>query len=246
MNNTDLLITLIGLGFLLIVGIIVIITSIKKNGDKKEANEFLEGLASELRELILNIIRKFNIDDLDNLDEDSIAKIENSILKDIYNTTWEYIKNVVEKKSESEVDFFTQAVLALLENREFVEEFIKKMITSNSMNNVIHARATALLDDKVESRMVESEEEDKNLQEEFSDQEKYIEELKDEDQTHGEDVNIPTAEEMGELNPQIDEPEELDPENDSSVEVIEEDDIYYDKSGRPRSKKTGKWVKVNK
>ena len=56
---------------------------------------------------------------------------------------------------------------------------------------------------------------------------------------------LETEEELSELNPQVDEPEELDPENDPSVELID-DDIYYDKSGKARSKKTGKWVKLNK
>jgi hypothetical protein len=245
MNNTDLLITLIGLGFLLIVGIIVIITSIKKNGDKKEANEFLEGLASELRELILNIIRKFNIDDLDNLDEDSIVKIENSILKDIYNTTWEYIKNVVEKKSESEVDFFTQAVLALLENREFVEDFIKRLLDNASTKHTIYNRAKYIALSTGEKRMEELEEREEQLTEEFSDTEKYVEESKEEDLPSGDSSLLPTEEDLANLNPQKDEEEEeLDIENDISVEVIEEDDdIYYDKAGRARSKKTGKWTK---
>lgn len=247
MNNTDLLVTLIGLGFIIIVGIIVIATSIKKSGDKKEATEFLEGLSKELQGLILNTIRNFSIDDIINLDEESVVKIENTILKDIYNITWEYVKNVVEKKSETEVDFFTQAVLALLDNKEFVEEFIRKLIDSKAINQVIHSRAVGLLNSSAEQRLIDSEEEDKQLQEEFSDEEKYIEEVKDEDQTHGEDVDAPTEEEIAELNPQIDEPEELDPENDPSVEIIDEnEDIYYDKSGRARSKKTGKWVKANK
>ena len=97
----------------------------------------------------------------------------------------------------------------------------------------------------VRERSLKMVEDDNNLQEEFSDQEKYIEESTDDDLTHGEMVNKPTEEELNELNPQVDEEEELDPKNDPSVEVID-DDIYYDKSGRPRSKKTGKWVKANK
>ena len=41
-----------------------------------------------------------------------------------------------------------------------------------------------------------------------------------------------------------DEAEDLDPDNDISVEVLDEtEDIYYDKSGRARSKRTGRWAK---
>ena len=147
---------------------------------------------------------------------------------------------------ENSLVFFTEAVLALLENKEFVEEFIRKLIDSECLQSIIHAKASILLEKSVEAKIAETEEEDKELQEEFSDQEKYIEELKDEDQTHGEEIEVPSEEELSELNPQTDEPEELDPENDPSVEVIEDEDIYYDKSGRPRSKKTGKWVKLDK
>ena len=245
--NQDLLLTLIGLGFIIIIIGAVVIRSIKKTGDKQEATDFLEGLTNEIKDLILKTIRSFSIDDLTNLDQESVAKIENEILKSIYDTCWNYIRNVVENNIDKNQDFFTQAVLALLENREFVEEFIRKLITSESLVSIIHTKAASLTETKVEERMLANEEEDKELQEEFSDQDKYIEEVKDEDQTHGEVKEEPTEEELSKLNPQVDEPEELDPENDPSVELIDEnEDIYYDKSGRPRSKKTGKWVKLNK
>jgi hypothetical protein len=248
MSNQDLLVTLIGLGVIVVIAIVFLIYRIRKTGDKQEANDFLEGLYEELKLLVLKVIKSFSLDDLENIDKDTIAKIENAILKSIYDTCWNYVKNVVEKNVDDNKDFFTQAVLAFLENKEFVEEFIKKLINSESIGVVIHEKATLLLDNKAEKVLEESIEEDKELQEEFSDQEKYIEELKDEDQTRGEEVEEPTEEELSRLNPQVDEPEELDPENDPSVEVVEDEDndIYYDKSGRARSKKTGKWVKLDK
>ena len=246
MSNQDLLVTLIGLGVIVVIGILFVIYRIRKTGDKQEAEDFLQGLSEELKNLILKVIRTFTLDDLINLDKNSIATIENNILKAIYETCWNYINNVVENNKDQ--DFFTQAVLALLENKEFVEEFIRKLIDSECLQSIIHAKASILLEKSVEAKMVETEKEDKELQEEFSDQEKYIEELKDEDQTHGEEAEEPTEEELTKLNPQVDEPEELDPENDPSVEVVEDEDndIYYDKSGRARSKKTGKWVKLDK
>lgn len=246
--NQDLLLILIGLGFLLIVGLLVIIYSIKKTGDKKEANEFLETLSKQLKSLIIDIIRNFDPKDIQDLDEDKVVTIETQILKKIYDTCWECIRNIVKEKSQEEPDFFTSAVLALLENRDFIEEFINNLITNTTTQSIIHSRAVYISNNIEEDRITKSEERDRELQEEFSDQDKYIEEITDEDQTHGEEVEVPTEEELAQLNPQVDEPEELDPENDPSVEVIEdeEDDIYYDKSGRPRSRKTGKWIKVNK
>ena len=246
--NQDLLLILIGLGFLLIVGIFVIIYSIKKTGNKEEANAFLETLSKQLKTLMIDIIRNFDPKDIQDLDEDKIATIETQILKKIYDTCWECITNVVKDKSAEDPDFFTSAVLALLENRDFVEEFINGLINASTIQSIIHSRATYIGANIEQQRMVESEEREAELEEEFSDQDKYVEEITDEDQTHGEVVETPTEEELAQLNPQVDEPEELDPETDPSVEVIndEENDIYYDKSGRPRSRKTGKWVKVNK
>ena len=246
MGNQDLLLTLIGLGVIAIIAVVFIFYRVKKSGEKQEATDFLEGLYEELKLLVLKVIKSFSIEDIEHIDKDTIVKIENAILKEIYNTCWNYVKNVVEKNLDANKDFFTQAVLALLENKEFVEEFIRKLINAESINDIIHTKATTLSDESAEKVLEQNEEEDKELQKEFSDQEKYIEELKDEDQTHGEEIEAPTEEELAELNHQVDEPEELDPENDPSVEIIEDDDIYYDKSGRPRSKKTGKWVKVNK
>lgn len=245
--NQDLLLTLIGLGVIVIIGISFVIYRIKKTGNKQEADDFLEGLSEEFKNLILKVIKSFTLEDISKIDKDSIAEIENVILKEIYNTCWNYLRNVVEKNIDTNKDFFTQAVLALLENKEFVEDFIRKLIESECLQTIIHAKASMLIEERVKEKLIESEEEDKELQEEFSDQDKYIEELKDEDQTHGEEIEVPTEEELAELNPQVDEPENLDPENDPSVEVIDDEtDIYYDKSGKPRSKKTGKWVKLDK
>lgn len=250
MSNQDLLVTLIGLGVIVIIAIVFVIYRIKKTGNKQEADDFLEGLSEEIKNLILKVVKSFTLEDISKINKDNIAEIENTILQQIYETCWNYVRNVVEKNVDKNKDFFTEAVLALLENKEFVEEFIRKLIDSECLQTIIHAKASILLEKSIENKMVETEEEDKELQEEFSDQEKYIEELKDEDQTHGEEIEVPSEEELSELNPQTDEPEELDPENDPSVEVVDDDeddkDIYYDKSGRPRSKKTGKWVKLDK
>lgn len=244
--NQDLLLTLIGLGVLLIIVIASVIISIKKNGDKKEAKAFLEGLAEQIEEVILDTLSKLDIKDF--TDPTAIEKIEAEILKKIYDAAWKYVQTVVENNIDSNKDFFTKAILALLKNKEFVEEFIKELINGSDITNVIWSKSRTILIDANSVQVEEIEKEDQELQEEFSDEEKYIEEITDEDQTHGESIEFPTEEELAQLNPQVDEPEELDPENDPSVEAIddEEPDIYYDKSGRARSRKTGKWVKVDK
>jgi len=241
--NQDLILILIGLGFLIIVGGVTIIVSIKRTGDKKEATEFLEGLSVELKNLILKIIRTINPDDFKDLDEEKILNIETVILKQIYDTCWDYVSNVVEKKSKETSDFFTEAVLALLQNKEFVESFILDLINKESIGQIIKSRATGIVDEICQMRLDESKIEDEELEKEYN-KEEYIEESNDSDLTHGEAVVTPTEDELNELNPQVDEPEDLDPDNDPSVELIDED-IYFDKSGRARSRKTGKWIKVD-
>ena len=66
-------------------------------------------------------------------------------------------------------------------------------------------------------------EEDKKLQETFSDSKQYNEESSYNDLPPVEETVIP-EEELSKLNPQTDEIQDYDPETDSSVEVVEEDD----------------------
>jgi len=245
--NNDLLLALIGLGVIAIIGVVFVLYSVKKSGDKKEAERFLDGLSSELVDMILDIIKSFKFDDFKDLSEVDLEKVEIALIEKIYDTSWNYVKKVVEKKNAENMDFFTRAVLSLLENKSFVENFIKELVENNSdIQDIIHDKAKDISISASEKILGELEEREEELTEEFSDQDKYVEVSNEEDLPVGEDeeLGVPTEEELAELNPQKDEEEELDPENDPSVEVVD-DDIYYDKSGRPRSKKTGKWVKVN-
>ena len=241
--GNDLLLVLVGLGVLAIIATIFVFYNVKRSGDKKEAERFLEGLSDKLGDIILEIIRSFEPSDIEDISDAGIEKIETAILQKIYDVCWNYVKEVVEKKNAENMDFFTRAVLSLLENREFVEDFIKRLLDDASTKHTIYNRAKYITLSAGEKRMEELEEREEELTEEFSDTEKYVEESNEEDLPSGDSGLLPTEEDLAELNPQRDEEEEeLDPENDISVEVID-DDIYYDKAGRARSKKTGKWTK---
>jgi len=245
--NNDLLLALIGLGVIAIIAVVFVLYSVKRSGDKKEAERFLDGLSNELVNMVLEIIKSFKFDDFKDLSEVDLEKVEIALIKKIYDICWNYVKKVVEKKNTENMDFFTKAVLSLLENRSFVENFIKKLVEGDSdIQDNIHDKARVISISASEKILEELEEREEELTEEFSDQDKYVEVSNEEDLPVGEDeeLGVPTEEELAELNPQKDEEEELDPDNDPSVEVVD-DDIYYDKSGRPRSKKTGKWVKIN-
>ena len=243
--NNDLLLVLIGLGVLVVISVIFVFYTVKRSGDKKEAERFLEGLSGKLEDVILEIIRSFEPSDIEDISDAGIEKIETAILQKIYDVCWNYVKELVEKKNAENMDFFTRAVLSLLENRDFVEEFIKKLVDDASTKHTIYNRAKYVFLTVGERRIEELEEREEELTEEFSDKEKYVEESNEEDLPSGDSELLPTEEDLANLNPQRDEEEEeLDPDNDISVEVVDEDnDIYYDKAGRARSKKTGKWTK---
>ena len=234
--GNDLLLVLIGLGFLAVIAAIFVIYSVQRSGDKKVAERFLEGLSDKLGDIILEIIRSFEPSDIEDISEAGLEKI--------YDVCWNYVKEVVEKKNAENMDFFTRAVLSLLENKEFVESFIIKLLDNATTKQIIYDRSRSIALSTGEKRMEELEEREEEMTEEFSDEEKYnVDEIDEEDLPSGDSSLIPTEEDLADLNPQRDEEEdELDPENDDSVEVIEED-VYYDKSGRARSKKTGKWTK---
>ena len=245
MDSTKIIVIAIGICLLAIIAVFVILTSIKRTGNKKEAEEFLQGLSDRIRDIILEIIRTFDPSEIKDISEDTIVKIETAILEKIYNVCWGYVRDKVENELDKNPDLFTQAVLALLENKDFVEKFIRDIINGDGYyGELINSKARNLEKAIVDNKAKELEKEDKELEKEFSDQDKYFKEATEEDLSSGEFKEEPTEEELSKLNPQVDEPEELDPENDPSVELINED-IYYDKSGKARSKKTGKWVKVD-
>ena len=240
--NKDLLCTLIGLGVLAVIIILsLIVNNKKKKETKNNAIDFLDGLLTNIKRVMLETLSNISLSDF--ADKISREAFISSVLKDIYEATWEYLKDIVEKKKNKNA--IDEATGILLENKKFVDSYIEKVID----NSNLEAKILEKYDDEIgtiaEESAKELEDEDKELQEEYSNDDKYIEEVNDEMLEEIDDKDEPTEEELEKLNPQTDEAAELDPENDSSVELID-DDIYYDKGGRPRSRKTGKWVKQNK
>ena len=246
--NTDLLLVLIGLIVIAIIGAAVVAYIVKRSGNKKEAIKFLEGLSDKLLSMVLKAIRSFNPKDIpSDITEIDVERVETIILQKIYDTCWKYVEEIVKEKDEEDSDFFTKAVLSFLLNRKFIENFIKNLIeNTDSATKKLHSKAEAIESGVTNDRIKEMEEREQELTEEFSNQEKYVEKSNEDELPVGEDEELttPSKEEASKLNPQKDEAEDLDPDNDISVEVLDEtEDIYYDKSGRARSKRTGRWTK---
>ena len=95
--GNDLLLVLVGLGVLAIIATIFVFYNVKRSGDKKEAERFLEGLSDKLGDIILEIIRSFEPSDIEDISDAGIEKIETAILQKIYDVCWNYVKEVVEK-----------------------------------------------------------------------------------------------------------------------------------------------------
>ena len=246
--NENMIYTFVGLGILAIFIILYLVIACKRNGNKGKAYEFLNGILEQIKKVVLGALANIPLSDLK--DPEKLAEFVDKALDDIYDKVWEFIQSVVNKKEEGAID---EAALVFLNNKKFVDKYVREIVDELQVKEQIEEKAIEQVDLIAQETLDKSAEEDLENQEKFSDKSMYIDELdEDADLTRGLDTGSPTdaieGYEEPELNPQRDEEEVLDPENDASVEVIEdeEDDIYYDKSGRARSKKTGKWIKTSK
>lgn len=230
MDNTTLL-ALIGgiliLGFL-IVAIVIRFKTKPSIYDKESAQNFLLGLSESFYEKVTDIINNINISDYD-----SIEDFEVSVLSTIYEGISGYISEELEKTSKE--DILSAMALKIL-NKDFIIKFIDEFVKENDIEDKI----SNIWFDNFKSKSEEVVENDEKLSIELSDEEKYIENVTEEDMIPAQEV-VPSEEELASLNPPSDEEKEYDPENDSSVEIIE-DDTYLDTRGRKRSKKTGRYV----
>ena len=238
----DLLVPIIGIVFLAAIIAFVVVILVKKSKDKKTANEFLEGLSDDIiNNSLIPLIATFDISLYDSLQE-----FESAVLTSIYNVSWNYVQNKVAEIQAEDQDVYTKAIYTLLCNKKFVDSFISNII-DNFIIKEIEDKYNNEINMADEENKIESiENEDKELADKFSDQTQYIESSEDDDIAKYVDDDIDNVIEPinKEINPQVDEEEELKPE-DESIEVLD-DDIYFDKAGKARSKKTGKWVKLSK
>jgi hypothetical protein len=198
----------------------------KSEENQKLASEFLSGLSDNIESTIVSIINEADIDKYNSLDE-----LEIDILQKIYDETWNYLYVEIIKASKN--DIITAAVSKLI-NKEYLIKFIDNTFKGNMFENV-----EAKWIDKFSKN---NEQNDQELQNEFSGTD-YNENFDEDDLEPASEEEI-SEEELAKLNPPREDGEEEYNSEDSSMEIVEEDDdIYIDKSGRKRSRKTGKWVK---
>lgn len=200
-------------------------------GDKRAAEEFLNGLADNIYAIMTKIINDTDLTKYKNINE-----LESDILKQIYDQAYAYIESQLKKASED--DILSALVLKVLD-KDTIYSFIDKMINDknikSTISNIWGANEIAKNSNRVEA-------EDKELSDKYSDQSQYVEDL-DVNELPPVEAKEPTKEETEALNPPKDEEEDYNPD-DVSMEIVD-DIVFTDKQGRKRSKKTGRYVKDN-
>lgn len=233
------LLSIIGGIIVLAIIIAAMVIRYKSNSsafDKESATEFLEGLSDIFYEKIMDIINNINF-----ADYDSLIELEASILSQIYDTIWEYVEKKL--KEDSKTNIFSALTLKIL-NKEFVDKFVDKLLTEYNIVETMESGWSNHFNSKdVERSIVE---EDKNLQDKFSDSSQFVETSDNSELPPAQDI-APSEEELAALNPQSDDEEELDIENDDSVELVdgnnEELPYIIDANGRKRDRKSGRYIK---
>lgn len=258
------LVTIIGGIIVLVFLVIAIVYRMKTTPslyDKNKATEFLNGMAEAFYYKMLSIVSNIDFNKYE-----SLADLEADVIKQIYDTVWDYAE---EKMSEAaEQDIITAMVLKALDKDrvlEFIDGLVKEKGVIEEVENLWAAN-------KLENDSEEMLEDDAALQEQFADSSQYCETSNDEDLAPVEEVEdesvtyrcdcgaIQGKINVGfgcsacssvcraikiDLKPQVDEEPDFDPSvDDPSVELVdsEDSDIYHDKNGRLRSKSTGRFV----
>lgn len=196
--------------------------------DKEMAEKFLQDLSNVFYDKIMEIINNINF-----LDYSSLEELEVDILKQIYDTIWEFVEK--ELKEAAEKDILTALALKVLD-KNYIDKFIDKIVEESKVSEKLSTNWSLYIERKNEV----IEEEDKNLQEEFSNNEEYNADFDVKDLPPAEQSE-PTDEDLAGLNP----PSEEDPvydDNDDSVEPIEDESYTIDSNGRKHDKNTGKFI----
>lgn len=217
--STNLISLLIGCSVIFIIIAIILISVCKNKKSNSIAKSFLDGLSNELLSCIIDIIKKFPVKEYKTYDE-----FEIDILASIYENTWEYTKAKLEE--ELGVDNITVKIVKSI-NQDKVIKFINGLIEKENINALILNTYGSY---KIEND--NSEEQDKELEEKYSDESQYVESL-DTDSLPDKEEEVHTEEEINKLNPQRDEEEKFDVEDDSMEVVVDKPEIIskLDKNG---------------
>lgn len=203
---------LLGIGVaIVVIAVMLAINYFRKDSKgKEEAEQFLKDLEEQLYLSILEIINKYDLSDFKTLEE-----FETLVLGDVYKDCWEFIRKKID---EADSKNLITAIAKKFLTKENIDKFIEQVLKDKELENTLIDVYGAYTIENISEELIE---EDKQLEEEYSDQEKYYEEFDPDKDAKKSDRPIaePTEEQLAELNPQTDE-DEVYAETDESVEEV--------------------------
>jgi hypothetical protein len=215
---------------LVIITIITIlfIYNIKKTKPAEEATKFVEDLSKSLVFIFGSTIESY-----DPKDYDSIEAYRDVVLAAIYENTWNYVS----RKAKEELD--KNNIINIVFNnitKDLVVDLVNKLLEKNFVLNDINGKYIEYINSIAIKK-------DSELEEEYSNEDEYLEVSNDEDLEESTEKEIP-EEELEKLNPQRDDEEEFDIEDDS-MEIVDIDESkpeiisLVDKLGREQYYEVG-------
>jgi hypothetical protein len=211
--SRELTIGLIG-GVVLLILIAAALFFMLRNKDKKKAAEFIEGLGSAILDITFETIANAN----PSQDPDyTLADFEAELISNIYDKVWDFVSKEAEESAE--IDVITKTILKYID-KDMVVKFIDKMFKEKDIQSKImdHYRiGRAGIEEKAE-------EEDKDLEKEYSDQEQYNETVDEDKDLNPAEEKEPTEEEKAAINPPKDEEDETYDPTDDSQELIPDEE----------------------
>ena len=214
MDNYGILIGLV----VLLIFVFVIVMELRKSSDKKAAINFLQDLGDEILDVILKTISETSPKDFKSLED-----FNNHLVEKIYNQVWDFITE--KASSDNVIDKVTKAVFTYVDGDTLVK-FINDIMEQNGITDKIANDFAAYSIEEGSDSIVE---EDKKLEEEYSDKDQYIETSNDDELAPAED-KAPTEEEIAAINPQREEEEDFNAEDDSMEIVTDKKEIITAKS----------------
>ncbi len=244
MENIIMIERALTIGAIAISFIVIIIYILKKISEANmKAAKFLSGTKDVLYDRLLLILKEYNYDS-----KESIVGIESEIIEKGITELKKILTRLIEESAVHMSKLERYLLLKTVDN--FISSIINQIDIPATIDNINK--------DRYESAESTFAEEDKHLQEEYSNSNLYIDDDKeldnidfnindkgileeDKDGIEKRGFTLPNKEEESQLLPQSESEESYDSE-DISMEIIP-DNVFVDAKGRLHDKTTGRYIK---
>ena len=225
-----------GIIIVLAIGAAVFIRMKKSpsSSDKKAAEDFIKGLSDTFYKTMIDIVNNADPKKFDN-----IEAFETDILEKIYNDIYEYTKAKLEEAAES--DIISAMVLKVID-KDYIIKFVDSVFNNGNIESIIKDVWAKNFEEKV-SEMEEVQDiaighdvDGNEIIYSGSDYNENFDEKNDLPLAEDEDID---QEALRKVIPPSDDEEPVYNEDTSEDESL----FFFDKNGRKRDKKTGRYTK---